>query len=164
VGGASRGDVGRLETFTLGSLTFRRPVATFSRDTTGIFAMQELDGIVGGEILKRHRVTFDYPHRRMILEPVASDESFEFDMSGMFLATEAPEYSTIRVVSVQPGTPAAKANLQIGDELVSIDGLKTPGLKVDAARALFRTSGAHRLALRREGKLLEVRIETQRQV
>jgi len=163
VGGASRGDVGRLETFTLGALSFSKPVAVFSRDTTGIFAMRELDGIVGGELLKRHRVTFDYPHRRMVLEPV-SGGSFEFDMSGVFLATEAPEYATIRVVSVQPGTPAAKANLQVGDELVSIDGVKTPELKVDEARALFRSPGVRRLELRREGKLLAVRLETRRLV
>src|SRR6185503_6460362 len=39
VGGASRGDVGRLETFTLGSLSFAKPVAVYSRDTSGIFSM-----------------------------------------------------------------------------------------------------------------------------
>ena len=80
----------RLDALSLGSLSFAQPVAMFSRDTGGIFSLDYPEGIVGGELLRRHRVTFDYPHERMILEPYsARRRPFEYDMSGLFLAAEA---------------------------------------------------------------------------
>src|SRR5262249_25439446 len=68
-GGASRGDVARLDALTIGSLWYAKPVGIFSRDTSGIFAVDGPDGIVGGELLRHHRVTFDYPHQRLVFEP-----------------------------------------------------------------------------------------------
>src|SRR6185503_17655466 len=105
-GGVTRGDAGRLEAMSLGSRSFAKPVAVFSRDTVGIFALDGPDGIVGGELLKRHRVTFDCPHARMLLEPYPEPAApFEYDMSGLFLAADAPDYTRIRVMAVNPETP-----------------------------------------------------------
>jgi hypothetical protein len=164
VGGVSRGDVARLEAMELGSLSFAEPVAVFSRDTTGIFAIDEPHGIVGGELLRRHRTTFDYPHGRLILEPYPSTGSFEFDMSGLFLAAEAPAFTRITVVSVSPETPAARAGVQPGDEIVSVDGRRGPKLRLDDARTLLRAPGARQLEIRRSGKLLKMRLEVRRLV
>jgi len=163
VGGVSRGDVGRLDTLTLGPTTFTRPVAVFSRDTAGVLAMDGPDGIVGGELLRRHRVTFDYPHRRMILEPYdAGPAPFEYDGSGLFLATDAPDYESIRILSVHPKTPAAEAGLLADDEIVSIDGRRTPRLTLDEARARFREPVARQLEIRRGEQRLKIRLEARR--
>jgi hypothetical protein len=164
-GGISRGDVGRLNALSLGSRTFAQPVAIFSRDTSGIFAMDGPDGIVGGELLRRHRVTFDYPHRRMILEPYpAQAAAFEYDMSGLFLAADTPHYAKIRVMSVNPHTPAAQVGLLADDEIVSIDGRRTPQLTLDQARLLLRAPGAHRLEIRRGGEPRQLRLAARRLV
>jgi hypothetical protein len=164
-GGLSRGDVGRLESLSLGPRAFADPVAVFSRDTTGVFALDGPDGIIGGELLRRHRVTFDCPHARMILEPYpGSSPPFEFDMSGMFLAAEDPDYATVRVLWVNDGSPAATAGLMKDDEIVSIDGRRTPALTLDQARAALRTPGVRQLEVRRGGKTMRVRLEARRQV
>ncbi len=162
-GGISRGDVGRLEALSLGPRSFGRPVAVFSRDTSGIFALDGPDGIVGGELLRRHRVTFDYAHARMILEPYPDQTPFEYDMSGLFMVSDLPQ-RTIRVASVHPGTPAAEAGLQADDEIVSIDGRRTPKLTLDAARALLRAPVARRVEIRREGRMMSLRLEARRLV
>jgi len=162
-GGLTRGDIGRADAMTLGALEFRAPVLSYARDTTGIFAMDAVDGIMGGELLRRHRVTFDVPHQRMILEPYPTEAGpFEGDMSGLMLATDAPDYKAIRILWVNPATPAAEAKLQVGDEVVSIDGRKA--LRLDEARELLRTPGTRRLEIRREGKPIQVRLEARRMV
>jgi len=165
-GGVSRGDVARARALTLGGATFEEPVVLFARDTTGVFSADGPDGIVGGEILRRHRVTFDYPHARMILEPYPGTPmtAFEYDMSGLFLSVDAPDYAKIRVLSVGSETPAAQAGLKADDEIVSIDGKATPDLTLDQARNLLRTPGARRLEVRRDGQTLQVRLETKRLV
>jgi predicted aspartyl protease len=164
MGGVSRGDVTRLDALTLGPAAFPQPVAIFSRDTSGVFTLDGPEGIVGGELLRRHRATFDYAHRRLILEPYASPPPFEYDMSGLFLAAEAPDFRRITIMGVQEGTPAADAGLQSDDEIASIDGQRAPKLTLDGARALLRTSGARQLEIRRAGKLLRVRLEARRLV
>lgn len=164
MGGVSRGDIGRLDALALGARSFARPVAVISRDTTGVFALDGPDGIVGGELLRRHRVTFDEPHARMILEPYADSVAFEWDMSGAFLTTDAPDYTRIRVLSVGPKTPAAAAGLLADDEIVGIDGRRTPALRLDQARTLLRTPGTRQLEVRRGGKVLRVRLEARRMV
>jgi len=164
-GGISRGDVGRVEGLSLGEASFPDPVAIFSRDTKGIFTIDDPQGIVGGEILKRHRVTFDYPHERMILEPYPGPgDPFEYDMSGLFLAVDKPGYAKIRIVSVNPKTPAAEAGLQSDDEIVAIDGQRAPKLTLDQARTRLRSPGARQLEIRRGDKVLRVKLEARRLV
>jgi hypothetical protein len=162
VGGASRGDLARVGKLALGGFVVDRPVAVFSRDTTGIFALDGPDGILGGELLKRARTTFDYAHARMVLEPYPNAEAaFEFDMSGLFLEAEPPAFTDIRVLAVNAGTPAAAAGLRAGDRVVAIDG---KARSLDETRERLRTPGTHELELARDGKPLKLRLEARRLV
>jgi hypothetical protein len=161
-GGITRGDVNRLDSLGLGPVSFARAVAVFSRDTTGVLAMADLDGILGGELLRRHRVTFDCPHGRMILEPYPGTQPpFEYDMSGLFLASDGPGFARVVVESVNPGTPAAAAGLRTGDEIASVDGVH---VSLERVRALFRAPAAYRLRVKRAGAVLELRLVTRRLV
>lgn len=162
VSGLSRADVVRLDGLTIGSQSFPQAIAGFSRDTSGLFTLDALDGIVGGELLRRHRVTFDYPNGRMILEPYASQPPFEYDMSGLFLIAEPPGFRKIHILAVHPGTPAAKAGLQPDDEIVSIDGRRTPQLALDDARALLREPVTRQIEVRRGGQALRIRLMARR--
>lgn len=100
----------------------------------------------------------------MILEPYPAPAPFEYDMSGLFLASDAPDFRKVKIMSVHAQTPAAEAGLQSDDEIVSIDGRRTPKLTLDDARALLRAPAARQLEIRRSGKLLRVRLEARRLV
>jgi hypothetical protein len=144
-GGETTGDIGRLASLEIGALTIPRPPVVFSRDTSGVFAESSEDGIVGGELLRRCKVTFDYPHQRLYLEPYRGEFSeLEYDMSGMFLIAAGPDFRHVTVQSVADGTPAAEAGLAKGDEIVAIDGHSTAGRTLDDVREQFKTAGATR--------------------
>lgn len=165
-GGETRGDIGRLDWLRVGTLLLRAPTVVFSRDTSGVFAGHEEDGILGGEILRRCKVTFDYPHKRLMLEPyedVSAD--FDFDMSGLFLVAPGPDFRRVLVQSVSDGTPAAAAGIRKDDEIVSVDRRSTSGMKLDEVRELFRSPGrAHQLELKRGADSLSVTFTTRRLV
>ncbi|MFI5372866.1 MAG: PDZ domain-containing protein, partial [Candidatus Eisenbacteria bacterium] len=164
-GGETVGDIGRLAKLRLGGMTFDRPTALFSRDTAGVFASPDLDGIIGGELLRRCKVTFDYPHSRLILEPYAGPAAeFEYDMSGLFLVARGEDFRALVVQSVSAGTPAAEAGLERGDQIVAIDGQGGASLALEHARELFRKPGAYRLDVARAGKRFSVRLVTRRLV
>jgi hypothetical protein len=166
MGGETTGDLGRLESLRLGTLTIPHPPVVFSRDTTGAFAGGDEDGIVGGELLRRCKVTFDYAHRRLYLEPYpAGFSDLEYDMSGMFLVAAGPDFSRITVQSVAEGTPAAEAGLSKGDEIVAIDGRSTAGRTLDEVREQFKASGAtRRLDVKRGDVRREVQVVLRRLV
>jgi hypothetical protein len=151
--GESKGDIGRLDSMKIGSLAIPTPTAVFSRDTSGVFAGTAEDGLVGGEILRRCKVTFDYAHERLYLEPNAGAFArFDSDMSGLFLVSAGPEFERVIVQSVAAGTPAADAGIAKGDEIVAIDERTVAGRTLDELRELFKNDGAtFRLGVKRGG-------------
>ena len=164
-GGETIGDIGRLASLRIGGMSFDRPTAIFSRDTVGVFAGHDQDGIIGGELLRRCKVTFDYPHRRLILEPYAArPAAFEYDMSGLFLVARGDDFQELVIQSVAAGTPAADAGLKRGDRIVAIDGRGGAALALERVRELFRKPGVHQVDVARGGERLSVRLTTRRLV
>jgi hypothetical protein len=53
---------------TLGGHVFEKPEIGFSRAQSGSSSRSERDGIVGNELLRHFRVTFDYSRRTLVLE------------------------------------------------------------------------------------------------
>ena len=60
--------VGRLPNLQLGHFTLTDPVVHFAQDQKGAFASSDFSGVIGGELLRRFKVIFDYAHKQMILE------------------------------------------------------------------------------------------------
>jgi predicted aspartyl protease len=72
-GGESRRFEVRLTGLELGPYLLRNPVAGLSPAAKeGALASPDIGAIIGGEILQRFTVTFDYPHQRILLEPNSS--------------------------------------------------------------------------------------------
>lgn len=80
------------------------------------------DGLLGAAFLMRYRVTFDYAHQQMILEPFADASAQGFDRSGLFLVSAGQDLQDIDVRELVAGSPAAEAGLHPGDRLVAVDG------------------------------------------
>jgi hypothetical protein len=69
VGGEGADVVGRIEEVRIGRFSMQRPTVRFSRRTGGSLASEdEFSANLGGEFLKRYKVTFDIPGSRLFLE------------------------------------------------------------------------------------------------
>jgi predicted aspartyl protease len=68
--GESRRLSAQIAGLQLGPYLLRNPTAGFSLDAKeGALASPDIAAIIGGEILQRFTITFDYPHQRILLEP-----------------------------------------------------------------------------------------------
>jgi predicted aspartyl protease len=56
----------------LGAASIEHPNTGLSRETSGLHASADFDGIIGAELLKAFRVIVDYPRRQLILESPAA--------------------------------------------------------------------------------------------
>jgi hypothetical protein len=158
--GASRGGVGRAGLLQIGTIRIERPIVNYSQNTSG--DRIDIDaGLIGGEVLSRFTVTLDYRSGLLWLEPNTSFGSpFEFTGSGLSLAAEGPALEIVRVRSVIAESPAAEADIRVGDRIVSVDGREH---SLEEARRLlndvFRTSD---LVIERQGVRLKKHLTQRR--
>ncbi|HKW32310.1 MAG TPA: aspartyl protease family protein [Candidatus Acidoferrum sp.] len=123
-GGGSKEFVGRIVSLQLGPYVLREPITAFSPDhKEGLLASPDIGALIGGEILKRFTVTFDYPHHQILLEPNGHfSDRFLANESGLALLARGPDLRLFEVDEVEPGSPAASAGVLKGDVLTALDG------------------------------------------
>jgi site-specific recombinase XerD len=141
VGGPSRSYVVRLPSLTLGTVKVEAPTAGLSQDKGGSFSDPNYEGNVGGGLLKRFVVTFDYAHQVMYLKPIAPPpvDAGRFDRSGMWINAGKAGYD---VTDVSEGGPAAEAGIAVGDVITAIDGKPVTAEGLSDARVLLRAQPA----------------------
>lgn len=66
--GESKAIKGKVASLRLGDLKFDNVTTIFSQAKGGDIAAEDIDGLLGGEILSQFKVIFDYSRKRMILE------------------------------------------------------------------------------------------------
>lgn len=163
--GDLHGQIGRVRRFELGPFAFEDVTAIFpDREQQNPGGADFRDGFVGAEILTRFRVTFDYAHQRMVLEPGARiAEPFDHDMSGLALDPQSRDRAAILVVV--HGSPADEAGLRVGDVLVAIDGRALGSMSPDeVGRALMRDGAEVALGIERGAERIEKRLRLRRLV
>ncbi|TMQ65703.1 MAG: PDZ domain-containing protein, partial [Candidatus Eisenbacteria bacterium] len=129
--------IGRVDRLEIG---IPSPLVGFAQDTTGILSATEFDGVVGGELLRRFRVVFDYSAEAVFLEPTpVLAQPFEHDMSGLFVVED--DAAGPRIRDVLEGSPASEAGLKVGDVIVSIDRTPAQGMTLDCLRRRFLNEG-----------------------
>ena len=169
VGGGADVQMARVERLDLGGFSLTRPIAVLKPAGAGRVSAPGTLGNIGGGILSRFNVIFDYGNRRMILEPGPDiAQPFESDMTGLGIVSMPPDYAadrTVRVARVQPGSPALDAGVQSGDEIESVNGAPAGEIGVPALRERFRREGQEiRLGLRRGAERLAVTLRTRRMI
>jgi Aspartyl protease/PDZ domain len=155
---------GRVERFDLGPFSFAKPIATFQPTGAGRVSAPGTLGNIGNGILNRFKVTFDYPHKRMILEPNDKLHApFEVDMSGMAVVSAPPDYRLARVAHVMDDSPAASAGVRAGDEITKVNGVPASEIGVQKIRRMMKVENRElKLDLKRGEEPVSVTIRTRR--
>ena len=150
--GKISGKLGRLDKFKIGNYDLSQIVtsfpdsASFGGKLDPNFSRQ---GNIGGELLRRFRVTINYPEKYMSMKPVkrAMKEPFEHDMSGMDLRAKGADFREYYVDRVMDDSPASRAGLAEGDRLMFIN---------NAAAKTLNMTEIYKLLQRREGRSINL--------
>jgi len=161
--GVMTGSVGRLAGFELGGHRLPGVVATFPDSAfENPRGLDSRDGNLGGGVLGRFNVTFDYAGRRMFLEPNHRfAEPYEWDMTGVQF--DIDKSGAIEAVAVREASPGAAAGVQPGDRLVAVDGRPARPRDLSRLRDGFRKEGREvEMTLARDGRERKVRLKLRR--
>ncbi len=150
--GKISGSLGRLRGVEIGGYTLSSVVTSFpdSLSFGGKLGHNSArQGNIGGELLRRFRVTINYPEKYMVLKPIrkAMKETFEHDMSGMDLRAKGEKFNEYYIDKVIDDSPADEAGLQKDDRLMFINN--------SSANELNMTE-IYKLLQRKEGKAIDL--------
>jgi membrane-associated protease RseP (regulator of RpoE activity) len=137
VGGPTTAFVTHGGLLKIGGVDVKGPLVLLTTDKGGANADDTLAGNIGGGILKRFVVTFDYEHNAMYLKPIAGAvaDLDTFDRAGMWFNKDAEGY---KVVNVTANTPAAEAGFAKDDIITAIDGKPATSIALPAMRMRLR--------------------------
>ncbi|MCE7994885.1 MAG: PDZ domain-containing protein [Roseivirga sp.] len=160
--GVIEGKIGRVKRFNLGKFKFKKVTTSFpenwlvSKRGNKELGTDPRHGTVGSEILSRFRVIFDY-HEKVIYLKKASgfSESFKFNSAGLNVLAVGEELNSYFVTDIIKDSPAVKAGLEKGDEIIAIDGKPAFFYSLTDINAIFRGPRGRTLVLivRRDGEL-----------
>ncbi len=150
--GEINGNIGRVDKIRMGSIEMKNILASFPDSLS--FSMKfssddnKRQGSIGCELLRRFVVTLNYHDGYMILRPLKSrmKESFEHDMSGLDVRAKGDLFNQYFINKVVEGSPADKAGLEEGDELIFVNNQNVKELNI---------SEIYKILSRKEGKEVE---------
>ncbi len=123
LGGILEGYIGRVKKIEMGGFPLNNVVSRFQVLPADTDSLQTIgrQGIMGGEILARFNLIFDYVHQKMYIQPNKSYKTaFIYDRSGMNLLASGRFLNDFIVQEVLPNTPAANADIRAGDQILKI--------------------------------------------
>jgi hypothetical protein len=123
-----------------------------------------LAGWIGGAILRKFELVLDFPKDRILLVP-NRDFIFpiEIDASGATITAAGPSFDEFQVHGVSPGSPAAEAGLEPGDQIAWVDNDPASSLNLDQLRELLSSPGhSPVLVVHRLGRKLKIELHLRR--
>lgn len=137
VGGPTRSYVEHGGDLKIGTVDVDHPLTLLSTDKGGAMAEGNLAGNIGGGVLKRFVLTFDYEHNTMYLKPVAGTvaDLDTFDRAGLWINKDPDGF---KVIDVTAHAPAEDAGLKAGDIITAVDGKAATGIALPDLRYRFR--------------------------
>ena len=138
VGGPTHSVAFKGGTLKLGNVVIEHPLTMVSIDKGGAGSVESFPSNVGGGVLKRYAVTFDYDNSTMYLKPIQGhvEDLDTFDKSGMWI-NQVPE--GFKVIDVTKSGPAEASGLKKDDIITAVDGKAAVGMSLPELRERLRT-------------------------
>jgi len=120
IGGPVYGDVFTLPQLDVLGTRLSDITTRASRQKAGVFASNVAAASIGGGLLRRFNIVYDYPHNVLyVWQSALFAAPDSYDRSGLWISLRDDH---AYVASVLPDGPASQAGLQPGDEIVTVNG------------------------------------------
>jgi hypothetical protein len=124
ISGNLMGNLGRVREVEVGNLLLEKPLVAFPEQEFLTFYGETIgwNGLIGGGVLSRYRVTFDYPSGHIVFrENYHARDPFSSNLSGMEVLASGRGFNEYIVKYVRPGSVAYEAGIMAGDQIISVN-------------------------------------------
>jgi len=167
--GEIKGYMARLPEIRLGERRLKQPIVSFPDSATiiGITSDETRDGTLGSQILNRYTLIFDFSRRLLHLKPNdTAGRKFSYNIAGIEVVQMSPYFRIWEVLYIWEGSLAEKAGIQLGDQIVEINGRKSFEMNLNEIKALFEIPGRAplKIVLQRNAKQITVKLNLKNQI
>lgn len=160
LGGVITGKIGRIESMQLGKYIINSPIANFPDPKSNLDTLIKKDtnsrnGALGGEVLSRFNIIFNFPQEEMYIKKNGSfKRPSNYDMSGITIKAKGAQLRTYEVSELRKGSPAEQAGVQVGDIIVAVNGFMLKRIELNQVNGFFNKKEGKkvRLFIERDGK------------
>ena len=167
LGGDIVGDIARLDYVSWENYEFKDVITTFPDQDTYLIDIDRnyRNGTVGGGMMSRFRIVFDYINSKLYLKKNKSyKSSFEFNLSGIIVRASGIGLDEFMVGAVRDNSAAAEADVRIGDQILIVNGQFSKDLDLDGVVGILNAKMNKRIVMtvRRNGKNVQVKFKLKR--
>jgi hypothetical protein len=163
LGGEITGKIGRIKLLKLGTYEIKNVIASFP-DPNSYFDSLKLgatkrNGAVGGEVLSRFTVIFNFPDEEIYLKKNGQfKKKFHYNLSGITVKAKGARLNVFEVINVRRQSVAYVAGLHVGDLIQTINGINTRGLDLNTINGFFNSKPGKKihLVVNRDGQALKI--------
>jgi hypothetical protein len=164
LGGAITGKTGRVETIEFGKFSLQKVITNFPDSNSYLDTLKHSitfrNGSVGGEILSRFTVVFNFPQGKLYLKKNSDfKKPFYLNLSGLEMKAKGSKLDVYEVIDVRDLSPARQAGLLKGDLIISVNGVLTKDIKLNQLNALLNSAPGKRIRLEIERNKVMQRLE-----
>lgn len=171
LGGEITGKIGRVKMLKFAGYEVRDAIANFPDPNSYFDSLKlgatERNGAIGGEVLSRFSVIFNFPKEEMYVKKNASfKRKFHYNLSGLTVKAKGSRLNVFEVIEVRKQSVADQAGVLAGDLLVSINGINTKALDLNTINGFFNTKPGKKinLVVDRKGRELKISFELEDQI
>jgi hypothetical protein len=165
--GDINGYIARLEQLQIAQFSFDKPIACFpdSMATSLQIGNVPWQGSIGGDLLQRFKCVFDYKNKKLYLKKNSRyNKLFMYNISGIEINTMGMgKHDRFVINHIRAGSISEQMGVQVGDELLAINGNALQNLSIDAVYDwLQQKSGSQlNLKIRRNDAILRYQLPLQ---
>jgi hypothetical protein len=133
LGGEITGKIGRIQSLDLGKYPLENVIVSYPDPNSYIDTLKastvKRNGSIGGEILLRYTVIFNYSDNTIYLKrSPAFKKDFHYDLSGITLKAKGSRLNVFEIVDVRKNSVSQKADIIKGDLLISLNSVPTASM------------------------------------
>jgi predicted aspartyl protease len=153
LGGEIDGYISRISLLQFERFKFKEVLSSYPEENvySDLIRGSGRNGSIGGNVLKRLHVVFDYRNQLMYVRKGREYKSpFEYNMAGIELVAVGVNYKTLVVDNIIRNSVAEREDFRIGDIILAINNVPIENLNLNLVNAFFR---------QRAGKTLKIKIK-----
>jgi hypothetical protein len=169
IGGSMYGKIARVPSLALGKFDIKNVITNFPDPETYVDSIKSSptvfrNGAIGGEVLSRFKVIFDFSAGKLYLQKNHSfKKKFYYNLSGLTIKATGKNMDRFEISDIREKSPSFKAGLLVGDFIQKINGFPSNTLNLNQVNDFFNSAPRRRLYIEviRKGELLkkEFRLE-----
>jgi predicted aspartyl protease len=152
LGGVITGKIGRIKSLEIGKYKINSVLANFPdinsyNDTLKTSRHVFRNGAIGGEILSRFDVIFNFPADKVYFKKNAAfGKKFYFNLSGVTIKARGARLRKFEITDVRKDSSAEKADIKVGDVILFINGIAVTSLDLNQVNGYLNSKPGRRIS------------------